>query len=112
MYDLIRIVPISLVATYVQMLYLTTPFNYDTYPVHICTRTRLCRVSLDLTNIQSTITGGVAVCSSQEVGVAFDKRRIISLYEVIVRFPQEDNKLEEGRKKLKFKLERERNPVL
>lgn len=69
-------------------------------------------MSLTLTNVQSTVTGGVAMCSSQEVGLAFDTRQIISLYELIVRFPQEDNKLEEERKKLKFKLERERNPVL
>lgn len=76
------------------------------------TLTWLHRVCLDLTNVQSTVTGGVALFSSQEIGVSFDKRHIVSLLEALVRFPHNDKKLEGKRKWMKFGLECDRNPVL
>ena len=65
-----------------------------------------------ITNIQSSVTGAVLLASSQEIAISFDKHRIVSLYEFITRFPQEDDKMAAERKKARCQLQRERNTVL
>ena len=72
-----------------------------------------CRVCVSLTNIQSSVNGGVFMTSSQEIAVTFDHVRIITLLEFITRFPQEEEiKMVEERKGLKYQLQQQSNSVL
>lgn len=77
--------------------------------LYICTASR---VSLALTNIQSSINGGVLMISSQEITTSFDGHKIITLLEFITRFPQPDTEgsWQSGRGKLG--LQRQNNTVL
>ncbi len=71
-----------------------------------------CRVYMSLTNIQSSVNGGVFMTSSQEIAVTFDHARIMTLLEFITRFPQEEGKMVEERKGLKYQLQQQSNSVL
>lgn len=71
-----------------------------------------CRVSLALTGVHSSVTGGVARGGVGSIAVKFDGHQIFTLEELSAEFPHHSPQLAEERNKVKQKLERQTNSIV
>lgn len=77
------------------------------------THTPLLRISLSLLTSKCQISGSSLVTNIREVGVNFDQHRIITLEQMVGRFPHSSEQLLAQRKKVVGdRLTRKENPIV
>ena len=79
----------------------------------LITLTSVLRISLSLQTSKCQISGGSFVTNIREVGVNFDQHRIITLEQVVERFPHSSEQLLTQRKKVGGdRITRKENPIV